>query len=93
MSQLPADEERAQAVRRLQARREFYQHITAYVIVNAGLIVIWALTSGGYFWPVWPLLGWGIGLVFHGWSVFGEKPITEEAIQREIDRGRQRTGT
>ena len=27
------------------------------------LIVIWAATGAGYFWPIWPLLGWGIGLM------------------------------
>ncbi len=27
------------------------------------LIVIWAATGAGYFWPIWPLLGWGIGLI------------------------------
>jgi class 3 adenylate cyclase len=29
------------------------------------LIAIWALSGGGYFWPVWPLLGWGVGLGSH----------------------------
>jgi hypothetical protein len=23
------------------------------------------LTGKGYIWPVWPMIGWGIGLVFH----------------------------
>ena len=27
------------------------------------LIVIWAATGAGYFWPIWPLLGWGVGLM------------------------------
>jgi hypothetical protein len=37
------------------------------VIVMAFLVVIWLLTSpGGYFWPIWPMLGWGIGLASHG---------------------------
>ena len=29
------------------------------------LIGIWAASGGGYFWPVWSLLGWGIGLGCH----------------------------
>lgn len=34
-----------------------------YALVMALLVVIWLLTTpGGYFWPVWPMLGWGIGL-------------------------------
>ena len=24
------------------------------------LVAIWALTGMGYFWPVWPILGWGV---------------------------------
>lgn len=43
-----------------------------YVIVNCMLIAIWYFTSGthSYFWPVWPLLGWGTGLAtqyFRAW--------------------------
>ena len=40
-------------------------HVTAYVVVMAGMVVLWALTGFGYFWPIWPMLGWGIGVVSH----------------------------
>ena len=26
-------------------------------------VAIWALTGRGYFWPAWPLVGWGVALV------------------------------
>lgn len=29
-------------------------------------IVIWAMTGAGYFWPVWPIMGWGIAVVATG---------------------------
>jgi hypothetical protein len=32
------------------------------------LVAIWALTGAGYPWPVWPALGWGIGLVPHAFG-------------------------
>ncbi len=84
------DEQRHQAIGRIQAKRGFWWHLAAYVVVNAVLVVVWYSSSGGYFWPVWPALGWGIGLLFHGFAVFlGLRPITEEQIQREIDRGRR----
>ena len=38
-------------------------HLRAYLVVMVALVAIWALTGAGYFWPVWPALGWGIGLV------------------------------
>ena len=31
-----------------------------YLAVSALLIVIWALSGAGYFWPMWPILGWGL---------------------------------
>lgn len=29
-------------------------------------ILIWAVTGAGYFWPIWPIMGWGIGVVVTG---------------------------
>jgi class 3 adenylate cyclase len=40
-------------------------HLAVYIVVNLMLIGIWAASGGGYFWPVWPLLGWGIGVGCH----------------------------
>jgi class 3 adenylate cyclase len=40
-------------------------HLVVYVLVNVLLVGIWAASGGGYFWPVWPILGWGIGLGAH----------------------------
>ena len=33
-----------------------------YLAVMALLWLIWLLTGAGYPWPVWPMLGWGIGV-------------------------------
>src|SRR5262245_29433429 len=44
-------------------------HAGSYGLLNAVLIVIWALTSRGYFWPVWTLLGLGLLLAIHAWVV------------------------
>src|SRR4051794_18334795 len=41
-------------------------HLTTYLLVNLMLIRIWAAAGGGYFWPIWPILGWGIGVACHG---------------------------
>lgn len=89
------DEEqlRKEATKRISMRREFWQHLASYVIVSAALIGAWAITGAGYFWPAWVLGGWGIGLVFHAWSVFGQRPVGEEEIQREMERLRRRQGT
>ena len=77
---------REAAIRRLKARRGFRQHLAMYAVVNGFLVVIWAITGGGDFWPVWSMVGWGIGLALHGWGVYGERPITEAEIQREMEK-------
>ena len=44
-------------------------HLGAYVVVTLLLLGVWllvGLTGGGWFpWPVWPILGWGIGVASH----------------------------
>jgi uncharacterized membrane protein YecN with MAPEG domain len=77
---------RAQARKRLQAKREFGSNLVAYVVVNAFLVAVWAMTGGGYFWPAWVLAGWGIGIVMHAWDAFFRRPITEADVDREMRR-------
>ena len=79
---------RDRARRRLEARREFTSHLVAYVVINAFLVGIWVTTGAGYFWPVWVLGGWGVGLVLHAWDTFARRPITEADIDEEMRRDR-----
>lgn len=80
-------ERREAAIKRLETKREFITHLIAYVVVNGFLVVVWAVTSGpdGYFWPIWPLAGWAIGLLLHAYETF-RRPIGETAIQREMEK-------
>lgn len=73
------------AVQRLKKKRDFTAHVLVYLAVNGFLIVIWAAVSGGFFWPMFPIIGWGIGLFFHGWDVYRGEP-TEQEISREMER-------
>jgi 2TM domain len=75
------------AIARLKKKRDFRTHLFIYVAVNAVLVVIWAVTSdGGLFWPIFPILGWGIGVAANAWDVYGRRPITEDEIRREAER-------
>ena len=78
---------RDKAVAQLKKRRDFLGHVLVYVLVNAFVVVIWAVTGGhGFFWPVFFIVGWGIGVVMNAWDVFWRPQITEQDIQREIER-------
>ena len=46
--------------------------LTPFLATSVLLVAIWALTGMGYFWPVWPILGWGVFVVpgaLHGGRV------------------------
>jgi len=75
------------ARRRAKAKLGFFTHATVYAVVNAGLIAL-SLANGRH-WAVFPLLGWGIGLLFHGLSVWLFAPgnnVFEGMVQRERAR-------
>lgn len=57
---------------RFQVRclRGFYVHLAVFALVNAGLVAINLLASPGHLWFQWPLLGWGIWLLFHAFGTF-----------------------
>jgi hypothetical protein len=46
-------------------RVEFRAHLIVYCVTIGALWLLWFFTGQGYPWPVWPMAGWGIGLVFH----------------------------
>jgi hypothetical protein len=77
---------RDQAIERLKKKRDFRTHVFMYIVVNAMLVGIWAVTGGGFFWPIFPILGWGIGIAGNAWDVYGRKPFTEDEIRREQER-------
>ena len=56
---------RTSSALRNAAWRSFEVHLRVYVVIIGMLIAIWGLTGGGYFWPVWPALGWGVGVASH----------------------------
>jgi uncharacterized ion transporter superfamily protein YfcC len=76
---------RERALKHLKKRRDFKAHVLIYVMVNTFLVVIWAVTGAGFFWPVIPIVGWGIGVVMNAWDVYVGEDFDEEQIQREIE--------
>lgn len=78
---------RERAVKRLKKRRDFYGHLLMYTLVNSFFVVIWAVTdSGGFFWPIFPIVGWGIAVIMNAWDVYRVNDFSEEQIQHEMER-------
>ena len=82
------------ARKRVEEIKGFYGNLIAYVVVNIGLMVLNLLTSPGYLWFFWPMLGWGIGVLFHGMKVFNYMPFfgkdwEEKKIKEFMDKEEQ----
>jgi hypothetical protein len=77
---------RERAITQLKKRRDLAAHALIYCLVNGFFVIIWAVTGHHFFWPVFPLVGWGIGLTMNAWDVFRGHDFTEDEIAREMQR-------
>jgi len=77
------------AGKKVAAKMAFYIHLTMCVAANVVLLIINLATSSGYLWFKWVLLGWGIGIVFHGLAVFALPALSSmkaQMIEKEMRR-------
>ena len=78
-----------QAKKRVEEKKGFYTHCAIYIAVNLLLVIIWAINGVGFPWFVFPLGGWGIGVLFHflGVFVFSKQTNWERRqIEKEVER-------
>ncbi len=76
-----------EAHRRIERKRKLAADLVAYAVINAFLIVIWAIGGFGYFWPAWVMAGWGVLLALDAWNVYYRRPISQADIERELRKG------
>lgn len=74
---------------RVEEKKGFYIHLLVYILVNIMLIIIWVVTGAGFPWFIFPLGGWGIGILFHflGIFVFSQRTGWERRqVEKEVER-------
>ncbi|SDP48883.1 2TM domain-containing protein [Nakamurella panacisegetis] len=91
MTTTDEQELRARAVKRWKKQRDFRIHVLMYVVINLALVVIWAVTGAKFFWPVFVIVPWGIGVVGAAWDAFSRELPTETEIRRTMDQLRTRS--
>jgi len=80
------------ATRRVKELKGFYGNLTSYVLVISFLAVLNVLTSPGYLWFFWPMIGWGLGIAAHAVTTFGiGKDWEERKIKELIEEDRRNT--
>ncbi len=78
-----------------ESRRGFKIHASIYLVVMTGLSVLnallWIYADATFPWAVFPLVGWGIGLMFHYIYGFRRAPAEAMARQRRVEKYAERT--
>lgn len=80
----PSQDLRSRAVTRLNVRRGFLVSLVLWAVVNAMLVFFWS-RNGGFFWPIFPIVFWGLALFWQGLAAYGPGN-SEDRIQREMRR-------
>ncbi len=78
-----------------QKRAKFKRHCFTYLVVNGFFWLIWLFSRHhhhyfGIPWPVWPMLGWGIGLAFNYFEAYHDPKST--LAEREYEKLKREMG-
>jgi len=82
------------AKKKVEEIKGFYGNLTAYIVFNIFFLILNLMTTPDALWFYWPLLGWGIGVLFHGLKVFNYSPFLSKdwetrKIQEFIEKEKQ----
>ena len=66
------------AKKRVEEIKGFYGNLAAYIVMNIFFLIVNLLTSPEHLWFFWPMIGWGVGVVFHAMKVFNYMPFLGE---------------
>src|SRR5665213_2840513 len=86
--------ERYQMVRKhVRKLKDFWIHLAAFVVVNAGLLTLNLVKHPDKLWFQWVFLGWGAGLLLHAFLAFGggvarnwEERKIEQIVKRHEEK-------
>jgi serine/threonine protein kinase len=86
MAYSPEERIRQRVEKQLEERDGFYTHLAIYGGVILFLWMIWAATGKGFPWPIFPMGGWGIGILAHFIAYHFEHGGGHNKRQELIDR-------
>ena len=83
-----------QAKKRVEEISGFYVNLIAYIVFNVFFLILNLVTSPNELWFYLPLVGWGVGVLFHGMKVFNYAPFLskvweERKIKELMDKENQ----
>lgn len=92
---LPPDEIERLALKRAKSKLRWFMHLTVFVVVNLFWLANSDMGFGHRTWSAKPMLGWGLGLVLHGisvWFLGAGTDLRERMVQKERERLQRQNG-
>jgi len=90
------DTDRHQMARKhVRKLKDFWIHLVAFLVVNAGLMTLNLVKQPDKLWFQWVLLGWGAGVLLHAFLAFGSgigKNWEERKIKQIVKRDEEKSG-
>lgn len=75
------------AFRQVRKIRGLYSHVMSYVVVMSGIAAINLILMPHRIWFIFPLLGWGVGVLSHAASVLNVFPwFGPEWERRQVEK-------
>lgn len=75
---------------RVIGRQLFYAHFVVYLLISLLMVGIYQLsTPGGYPWFIWPIGGWGLGVLIHFFitrSIGKPGIVSHNQVEAEMER-------
>lgn len=65
-------------------RRWLARHAAVFSVIAPLDVTVWLLSGGGFFWPVFPLLGFSALLAAHAWAVSRISPEREAQLSSRV---------
>jgi fatty acid desaturase len=70
----------------------FWQHLLVYATVNAFLVFVYFISGSSSFWPIWPIVAWGVAVLIHLGTVLieGGEEYEKELAEWRTNRRQNR---
>jgi len=82
------------AKKRVKKVKSFYSNLFAWAVMSVFFVILNLYTMGpmgGHFWAIYPILGWGLGIAFQAYEVFGfGKDWEDKMILEEMQKQREK---
>ncbi|MEM0995331.1 MAG: 2TM domain-containing protein [Bacteroidota bacterium] len=78
------------ARKRVKDKKKFHRNLATYIIFSLFFFFLNIFSGSNHLWFIYPVLGWGIGIVMEYYKVYVDPKLEDQAVEKELQRLRER---